>query len=135
DLEDLEIFGQLLKTKFGSMDTYMRIDGAWKMVASHISVYPAELKPVSLPKEKLQRFTGEYELTTGIVYTISLEGDQLIGQRTGRTKEELFPENETRLIRKASPRGVKIFVEDDQGRFIKMVDRRDNIDLIWRRIK
>ncbi len=135
DLEDLEIFGQLLKTEFTSTDTYMRIDGKWKMIASHISVHPAELTPVTLSEDRLRRFTGEYELTPGILYTITLEGGKLIGQRTGRAPEELFAENETRLFKKGSPRGVKVFVGDDQGRFIKMLDRRDNIDLEWRRIK
>jgi hypothetical protein len=61
----------------------------------------------------------------------TLENKKLIGQRIGRAKEELFPENETRLFRKGAPRGIKIFVPDEKGRFMKMIDRRDNVDLVW----
>ncbi|MCI0415446.1 DUF4440 domain-containing protein [bacterium] len=135
DKEELELYGQMLKTEFGSTDTYMKIDGQWKVIASHISVYPSELTAVTLPPEQLQRFTGAYELKSDVVYTITLEDNKLIGQRTGRAKEELFPENETRLFRKGAPRGIKIFVPDEKGRFTKMIDRRDNVDLVWRRIK
>jgi Domain of unknown function (DUF4440) len=131
DKEELEIFGQMLKTEFGSTDTYMKINGQWKMIASQISVYPNELTPVSLTPEQLKRFTGTYELTADIVYTITLENSKLIGQRTGRAKEELFPENETRLFRKGAPRGIKIFVPDEKDRFVKIIDRRDNVDLVW----
>jgi hypothetical protein len=131
DKEELEIFGQMLKTEFGSTDTYMKMDGQWKMIASQISVYPNELTPVSLTPEQLQRFTGAYELTPDVVYTITLESNKLIGQRTGRAKEELSPESETRLFRKGAPRGIKIFVPDEKGRFVKMIDRRDNVDLVW----
>jgi hypothetical protein len=133
--EELQLYRQLLKTEFGSTDTFLRFDGQWKMIASHIAVYPAELTPTTIGSEKLKRFVGTYQLTPEVQYTITLEGNKLFGQRTGRPKEELFTESDTRLFKKGAPRGVKVFVADQKGNFIKMIDRRDNVDLVWTRMK
>ncbi|MEW6738001.1 MAG: hypothetical protein AB1489_42380, partial [Acidobacteriota bacterium] len=70
-----------------------------------------------------------------VTYTVIREGDKLIGQRTGRSKEELLPANETTFFRKGTVRGEKIFVKDEKGRVVQMIDRRDNNDLVWKKIK
>jgi hypothetical protein len=135
DTEELQLFGQKLITRFVGTDTYLRQNGKWQMIASQISVLPSELTPKTISLEKLKKVTGQYELTQEIVYNVTLDGGKLFGQRTGREKEELFPENETTFFRKGNPRGVKIFVKNEQGQVIKMLDRRDNNDLVWQKIK
>ena len=135
DREELKLFGQTLITRFTSTDTYLRQNGKWQMIASQISVLPSELTPQPVPLEKMKEVTGQYELTPGIVYDVTLEEGKLFGQRTDRPKEELFPENETTYVRKGNPRGLKIFVKNENGQVIKLIDRRDNVDLIWRKTK
>jgi Domain of unknown function (DUF4440) len=135
DREELKLFGQTLITKFTSTDTYLRQNGKWQMIASQISVLPSELTPQPVPVEKMKEVTGQYELTPGIVYDVTIEENKLFGQRTDRPKEELFPENETTYFRKGNPRGLKIFVKNENGQVIKLIDRRDNVDLIWRKTK
>ena len=135
DREELKLFGQTLITRFTSTDTYLRQNGKWQMIASQISVLPSELTPQPVPIEKMKEVTGQYELTPGIVYDVTLEQGKLFGQRTDRPKEELFPENETTYFRKGNPRGLKIFVKNENGQVIKLIDRRDNVDLIWRKTK
>lgn len=133
DREELKLFGQTLITRFTSTDTYLRQNGKWQMIASQISVLPSELTPQPVPIEKMKAVTGQYELTPGIVYDVTLEEGKLFGQRTDRPKEELFPENETTYFRKGNPRGLKIFVKNENGQVIKLIDRRDNVDLLWRK--
>lgn len=135
DREELKLFGQTLITRFTSTDTYLRRNGKWQMIASQISVLPSELTPQPVTLEKMKAVTGKYELTPGIVYDVTLEEGHLFGQRTDRPKEELFAENETTYFRKGNPRGVKIFVKDENGQVIKMIDRRDNVDLVWQKTK
>jgi hypothetical protein len=78
---------------------------------------------------------GEYELTPGITYTITLEDGKLMGQRTGRAKEELLPADENTFYPKGTIRGEKVFVRDANGRVIRMLDRRENNDLVWKKVK
>jgi hypothetical protein len=78
---------------------------------------------------------GEYELTPGITYTITLEDGKLMGQRTGRAQEELLPADENTFFPKGTVRGEKVFVRDASGRPTQMLDRRENNDLAWKKIK
>lgn len=55
-----------------------------------------------------------------------------IGQRTGRPEEELFARDERTFFRKGS-RGEKVFVRDSDGKVQRLIDRRGNNDLVWRR--
>jgi hypothetical protein len=103
------------------------------MIASHISVAPSERKPVVVNSKQYESIVGTYELTPGITYTIVLEGGKLIAQRTGRAKEELLPADENTWFPKGTTRGEKIFVRDANGRVTKMLDRRENNDLVWNR--
>lgn len=70
-----------------------------------------------------------------VTYTITREGDKLFGQRTGRAKEELLPLCKDTLYRKGIWRGEKVFERDGQGKVVRMLDRRENNDLVWKRIK
>jgi hypothetical protein len=63
------------------------------------------------------------------------EGDKLFGQRTGRAREELLPLYEDVLYRKGVWRGEKVFERDANGRIIKLLDRRENNDLVWVKVK
>ena len=70
-----------------------------------------------------------------VTYTITREGDKLFGQRTGSAKEELLPICKDTLYRKGIWRGEKMFERDGQSKVVRMLDRRENNDLVWKRIK
>jgi hypothetical protein len=132
-LEEEYIFEQKLTPVYMVTDTYIKRNGRWQMIASHISVAPSERKPVVVNSKQYESIVGTYELTPGITYTIVLEGGKLIAQRTGRAKEELLPADENTWFPKGTTRGEKIFVRDANGRVTKMLDRRENNDLVWNR--
>jgi hypothetical protein len=134
-LEEETIFGQKLTPIYLVTDTYFRRNGQWQMIASHVIVMPSERKAIALPLDLFESFVGEYELTPGVTYTISLEGGKLMGQRTGRAKEELLPADNNTFFRKGTIRGEKVFVRDANGRVTQMLDRRENNDLVWKKIK
>jgi hypothetical protein len=133
-MEELEIHGQMIKTRFHTTDTYIKQDGRWQMIASQVIVIPSDLKPVELSSKLLDDYVGEYQMTPSVKYTVSREGNKLFGQREERGKEELFPESADRFFRKGV-RGERIFARDSNGRVIKMIDRRDNNDIIWKKVK
>jgi hypothetical protein len=134
-LEEETIFGQKLTPIYLVTDTYFKRNGQWQMIASHVIVMPSERKAIALPLDLFESFVGEYELTPGVTYTISLEGGKLMGQRTGRAKEELLPADNNTFFRKGTIRGEKVFVRDANGRVTQMLDRRENSDLVWKKIK
>jgi len=133
-MEELEIYGQMIKTRFHTTDTYLRRAGQWQMIASQVLVVPGELAPVKLNPKLYDEYVGEYALAPGVTYRVRREGGRLTGQRAGREKEELLPESADSFFRRGT-RGERIFVRDRRGRVIKMVDRRDNNDIAWKKIK
>ena len=96
---------------------------------------PSERKSVLVDPKLYQSLVGTYELSTGVTYTITLEGKKVIGQRSGRAKEELVAADDNTFFRKGTIRGEKVFARDQSGRVTAMLDRRENNDLLWKKIK
>lgn len=134
-LEEETIFGQKLTPIYLITETWFKRDGRWQLVASHVAVLPSERKTLTVSPKSFKSFLGEYELTAGVSYVITLEGDKLMGQRTGRAKEELLSADENTFYAKGTTRGEKVFVRDATGRVTQMLDRRENNDLVWRKVK
>jgi len=136
DREELELYGQKLITWFHSTDTWAKSqDGQWRLVAAQVMAIPNERKPIAVSPKKLDEYAGQYQLAPDVIYTITREADKLFGQRTGRAKEELLPLCADTLYRKGVWRGEKVFERDDKGRIVRMLDRRENNDLVWKKVK
>jgi hypothetical protein len=134
-LEEQYVFGQKLSPIYLVTDTYFKRNGQWQLIASHLIVLPSARQPLAVDPKHFASIVGEYELTPGIAYTITLEDGKLMGQRTGRAKEELLPADENIFYPKGTIRGEKVFVRDASGRVTQMLDRRENNDLVWKRVK
>jgi|SRR5215471_18217830 len=134
-LEEETVFGQKLTPIYLVTDTYFKRNGQWQMVASHITVLPSERKAVSVNLKRLEAFVGEYELTPGNTYIVTIEADKLMGQRSGRSKEELLAADENTFFPKGTVRGEKVFVRDANSRVVQMLDRRENNDLVWKKVR
>jgi hypothetical protein len=136
DREELELYGQKLITWFHSTDTWARQqDEQWRLVAVQVMAIPNERKPIAVSPKELDAYVGQYQLAADVSYTITREGDKLFGQRTARAKEELLPLCADTFYRKGVWRGEKVFERDAKGKVIRMLDRRDNNDLVWRKVK
>jgi hypothetical protein len=136
DREELELYGQKLITWFHSTDTWAKSqDGQWKLVGVQVMAIPNERKPIALSPKKLDAYVGQYQLAPGVTYTITREGDRLFGQRTGRAKEELLPLYEDVFYRMGGWRGEKVFERAAKGQVVRMLDRRENNDLVWTKAK
>jgi len=134
-LEEEYVWGQKITPVYLVTDTYFKRDGHWQLIASHVVVLPSERKPMAVNPKLYQAIVGEYELAPGIAYTITLENGNLMGQRTGRAKEELLPADENTFFPKGTIRGEKVFLRDTSGRPTQMLDRRENNDLVWKKVK
>ena len=136
DREDLELYGQKIVTYFQMTNTWAKqADGQWRLVGTQVMAVPNERKPAKIDAKMLDSYIGQYQLSPEVRYTITREGDQLFGQRTGRSKEELLPLCSDMFYRKGVWRGEKVFEKDSAGKVIKMLDRRENNDLVWIKVK
>lgn len=136
DREDLELYGQKLVTYFQMTNTWAKgKDGRWQIVSTQAMAIPSERKPSAIDPSRLDAYVGRYRLAPEVTYTITREGDTLLGERSGRPKEELLPLCMDTFYRKGVWRGEKVFERDGQGNVVRMLDRRDNNDLIWQKVK
>jgi Domain of unknown function (DUF4440) len=131
--EKLSLYGQTLHTHFRSTDVYRRAGGTWKLFTKQSLVIPSELAPVAVDASRYADYVGSYALGPDAVLTVTREGDRLYCQRGERPVEEMFPVGSERFVRKGHPRGERFFRRDAQGAVVALVDRRDNIDLVWKR--
>ena len=137
--ESLKLYGQTLHTLFRATDVYRRVDDQWLLFAKQIQVIPAELAAVSVDAVRVDTATyddyvGRYELGADAALVVTREGDRLYSQRDTRPRDELLPIGGDRFVRKGHPRGERFFRRGASGKVDALVDRRDNEDLVWRRV-
>jgi len=134
-LEEEFVLGQRLAPVYLVTDTYFRRNGQWQLVAEQIIVRPSERHSINLDPKTYEAFVGEYELAPGNTYNITVENGKLFGQRTGRDRQELLPADVNTFFVKGSIRGEKVFDRDTSGKVVRILDRRENNDLVWAKVK
>ena len=136
DHEELTLYGQKILTNFLTTQTWAKQkNGEWQIVSTQVMALHNKRKPAVIDLQTIDNYVGQYQLAPEVTYTITREGDKLFGQRSGRTKEELLPLCVDIFYRKGSWRGEKVFQRDAQGKVIALLDRRENNDLVWKKVK
>jgi hypothetical protein len=134
DLNETEtIFGQNLTARYHTTDTWLRRNGAWQIIASQAHRYYEDPAIGKSDPKKFADFTGSYELGPGQTRNVFAEGDKLFIERKGK-KEELFPETSELFFRKGVE-GRILFRHDDRDKIEALIDRRNNEDVVWRKMK
>jgi len=132
------IFGQELHARYHTIDTWLRRNGEWQIIASQTHRYyedPAVADPAQLldRRSTSSSYIGTYELAPGQTRTVTVENGKLFVQRNGN-KEELLPESSNLFFRKGVE-GRILFRYDNAGAVNSLIDRRNNEDVVWRKIK
>ena len=135
------IFGQELHARYHVTDTWLRRNNDWQIIASQAHRYyedPAVADSTQLLNSaRAQHSTadkvGTYELAPGQTRTVTTENGKLFGERKGK-KEELLPESSDLFFRKGVE-GRILFHYDATGKIDALIDRRNNEDVIWKKVK
>ena len=127
------IFGQNLRARYHITDTWLRRNGQWQLIASQAHRYYEDPAISKADGKKFHDFVGSYELAPGQTRTVTSENGKLFIERNGK-KEELFPETSDLFFRKGVE-GRILFRYDSTGKVDALIDRRNNEDVIWRKIK
>ena len=135
DLNETEtIFGQNMTARYHGTDTWMYRNGRWQIVAGQMFRYYEDPRPGKGDAKKYVEYAGTYELTPGVTQTISLRRGALYAQRGDRPEDELIPEASDIFFRKGVE-GRRLFRRADSGKVDAMIDRRNNEDVVWKKIK
>jgi len=127
------IFGQNLKARYHITDTWLRRNGEWQIIASQAHRYYEDPAIGKADDKKLPDYIGKYELAPGQTRTVAVENEKLFIERNGK-KEELLPETFDLFFRKGVE-GRILFHYGPNGSVDSLIDRRNNQDVIWKKIK
>jgi hypothetical protein len=135
DLDETEtVYGQAMTARYHETDTWMRRNGQWQIVAGQVLRYYEDPAAGNVDTAKFAEYVGTYELAAGNTLTISNDGKVLYRQRGERPKEELVPEAADIFFRKGVE-GRILFRHGDNGKVDALIDRRNNEDVVWRKVQ
>jgi len=132
DLDETEtIFGQKLTARYHVTDTWLQRNGVWQIVSSQAMRYYEDPAVARIEPKKFADFSGTYELAPGQTRRVFSEGENLYVERNGK-REQLLPEGSEIFFRK----GVegRILFRYADGKVDALIDRRNNEDVVWRRV-
>jgi len=133
ELDETEIVeGQVEKARYHETDTWLRRNGEWKIVAGQVLRYYEDPAAGEVDARRFADYVGTYELAPGKRLVISRDGKELFRQRGDAPKVELIPEAEGIFFRK----GVegRILFRRERGKVSALIDRRNNEDVVWKKV-
>jgi hypothetical protein len=135
DLDETEtIFGQNMTARYHETDTWMRRGGKWQIVAGQVLRYYEDPAVGKADISKFPSYVGTYKLGPERTMTITAENGRLYETRNGRPREELIPEASDIFFRKGVE-GRTLFGHGDDGKVTTLIDRRNNEDVVWMKVK
>ena len=127
------IFGQELRARYHTTDTWLRRNNSWQIIASQTHRYYEDPAIGQADPKNFAQFIGTYELAPGQTRIVSAEGEKLFIERNGK-KERLFPETSELFFRK-NIEGRILFHYDVNRAVDSLIDRRNNEDVVWKKAK
>ena len=134
DLDESEtIYGQQLHARYHGTDTWLRRNGNWQIIATQMLRYYEDPSPGTIDLKSLDQYIGTYQLAPEVTLTISRQGDDLYRTRGKNPTEKLIPEANGIFFRQGVE-GRILFPADRSGKIDHLIDRRNNEDLVWKKI-
>ena len=131
--ESETIFGQELHARYHTTDTWMFRNGKWQIVAGQVLRYYEDPNVGKADVKMFGDYVGNYELAPGVTRSVTKEGNELYSKRGERPKELLQTETNDLFFRKGVE-GRILFHRDEHGKVDTLIDRRNNEDVVWKKI-
>lgn len=134
DLDESEtVYGQLLHARYHGTDTWLFRNGRWQIIAGQLLRYYEDPAIGKIDTTHLDDFVGTYQIAPGETLTVSREGTKLYIKRGDTPKILLEPESPDLFFRPGAE-GRRFFRRNDSGKVDAMINRRNNEDLIWKKL-
>ena len=128
--------GQQFELVSRRLDTYARIQGAWRLLSMAITEPPTWPEVAAIDPKLYSEYAGTYQLGPETFITITNQSMHLMAEVTSQEKVELFPENATTFFdRSDSPLARTVFERDSSGKVVAQVYRSLGQSLRARRIR
>jgi hypothetical protein len=133
-IETETIFGQELHARYHETDTWLLRNGKWQIAAGQVLRYYEDPAAGSVDTARLNDYVGTYQLAPGQTIVVSRDGDKLFALRSGGKLVRLLPESPDLFFR-TGVEGRRLFRRDGSGKVSALIDRRNNEDVLWTKIK
>jgi hypothetical protein len=133
DKEYLDYHGQIIRSRFRNVDTWLRESAGWREIGSQTLAVLQDPPAIHVDRATLCAYNGRYTMTSDIAATLRCSGDSLIVQREGHPDRVFLPETRDVFFEPGAPRTRRIFQYDARGRVTGFVDRREARDIAWTR--
>jgi hypothetical protein len=133
DMNETEDFhGQELHARYHATDTWIKRNDQWQIVAGQVLRYYEDPAPGLADRRKFPGYVGTYALAEER-QIVSAENGKLYLKRGARPPVELIPETADIFFRK----GVegRILFHYMGGKSDSLIDRRNNEDVVWHKLK
>jgi hypothetical protein len=124
------VFGQKLVTRYQSLLTFVRQDGAWKLAGYEDVTIPTAPPVLKVPGLVPSDYVGTYRYAPGRAWTVS-DRDGVLGYttRAGGPANVLQPIAKDVFMGSDDERNLIIFRRDSQGHVDALIERRKFNDL------
>jgi hypothetical protein len=129
-----DFHGQGINFKYRSTEVWRLDHGHWRMIASQTLALQQDPPAVQLESALMDEYVGTYRVGTDVAYTISRQGDHLMGSMNGAPPVALAAELRDVLYTPGFPRLRKIFKRDESGKVTGYVSRREGRDILFTRL-
>jgi hypothetical protein len=127
------VFGTVLHARYHGTDTWLFRNGHWQIVAGQMLRYYEDPAVGKIDTSHLDDFVGTYQLAPAVTLTITRERNQLYSKRGNAPKTVLEPES-VDLFFRPGIEGRRLFHRNTSGKVDMLIDRRNNEDLIWKKL-
>jgi hypothetical protein len=128
--ETEEFFGQKFVVRYLATATYVRRNGAWKLVALQDLTLPTPPPALSVRDLRLADYPGTYRYTAERAFSVELAGDRLmLRTRAGAAAHTLDAVAKDVFMGSDDERNLLIFRRDDAGKITGLIERRKFNDL------
>jgi uncharacterized protein DUF4440 len=132
-IETETVFGQVLHARYHMTYTWLFRNDQWQIVAGETHRYYEDPAAGKVAAEKLVDYVGRYQLSPGVIVEITQSENQLFAQRGSQKRYRLVPESQDVFFR-PGVEGRRLFQRDASNHVDMMIDRRNNQDLLWKKI-
>ncbi|HEY3521786.1 MAG TPA: nuclear transport factor 2 family protein [Rhodanobacteraceae bacterium] len=129
------VFGQKLVVRYIAVNTFVRRNGQWKLVAMEDVTLPTPPPKLAVTGLHLVDYAGTYRYGPDRAWTFSVHGDQLsYVTKSGRPAIAADPIARDVFMEDNDERNLLIFRRDTSGRVKALIERRKFNDLVLSRI-
>ena len=134
ETEEVEtVFGNRMTARYHQTDTWLYRKHRWQIAASQVMRHYEDPSPGSIEPAVLTDYIGTYELAPGNQMSLTVRDGKLFAKRGTANPVELIPESPDMFFRRGIE-GRRLFHRNSGGKVDLLVDRRNNEDMLWKKI-